>query len=245
MRRATSRPGARMPKTPHIRRSPARRRRPSRALGRGDERAVTLQLLCLRRRGSRPDQARRLASASSRPRFVTVCEREAVRVLPDERHELGALAAQQADAVAGLPAVWNARHVGDEPDAADDRGGRDRAPAGLVVERDVAGDDGDAELVGGPGDALDRLLELPRDLRLLGAAEVEAVGERERFAAGARDVQRRVENGARSRPRRDRARRGAARRARRRARAPSSRSTAASSPGRRTVREPTRWSYCS
>ena len=37
-------------------------------------------------------------------------------------------------------------HVADEPDAADDRRGRDRLPARLVVERHVPGDDRDAEL---------------------------------------------------------------------------------------------------
>ena len=40
----------------------------------------------------------------------------------------------------------------------------------------------------------DRLRELVRDLRLLGVAEVEAVGEPDRLAAGARDVARRAEH---------------------------------------------------
>ena len=37
-------------------------------------------------------------------------------------------------------------------------------------------------------DALDRTSELPADLGFLGIAEVEAIGERERLAAGAGDV---------------------------------------------------------
>jgi hypothetical protein len=65
-------------------------------------------------------------------------------------------------------------------------------PAGLVVERDVAGDDGDAELVRGSRDAVDRLRELPADLRSLGIAEVEAIGERERLAAGFHHLPRRL-----------------------------------------------------
>ena len=51
---------------------------------------------------------------------------------------------------------------------------------------------GDAERLGGGRDPLDRLGELPADLRLLGVAEVEAVGERERLPACARDVERRA-----------------------------------------------------
>src|SRR5205814_34370 len=60
----------------------------------------------------------------------------------------------------------------------------------LVVERDVAGDDGDAEGLGRTRDPLDRLTELPPDLGLLRVAEVEAIGESERLAAGTGDVQR-------------------------------------------------------
>src|SRR5437773_278401 len=78
--------------------------------------------------------------------------------------------------------------------AADDGGRRDRAPLRLVVERDVARDDRYAERVGRDRDRLDRLAELPRDLGLLGVAEVEAVGQRERRAAGTRDVAARVKD---------------------------------------------------
>ena len=70
----------------------------------------------------------------------------------------------------------------------------DRPAVGLVVERDVAGDDRDAERLAGSRHAFDRLRELPGDLRLLGVAEVEAVGDRERLAAGAGDVARSFED---------------------------------------------------
>ena len=49
-----------------------------------------------------------------------------------------------------------------------------------------------------PRDPLDRLGELPGDLGLLRVAEVEAVGEPERLAAGAGDVARRLEHGERA-----------------------------------------------
>ena len=57
---------------------------------------------------------------------------------------------------------------------------------------------GIAERLAGGGHALDRLGQLPGDLRLLGVAEVEAVGDRERLAAGAGDVARRLEHGQRA-----------------------------------------------
>ena len=86
--------------------------------------------------------------------------------------------------------------------------------------------------------------ELPGDLALLRVAEVEAVGEPERLAAGAGDVPRRLEHGGRAAgarvERADPA--GAVERDGEAAERGPSRSTAASSPGRRTVREPTRWS---
>ena len=52
---------------------------------------------------------------------------------------------------------------------------------------------------------LDRLGELPADLGLLGVAEVEAVGEAERLAAGAGDVARRLEDRGCAAGERDRA----------------------------------------
>ena len=101
----------------------------------------------------------------------------------------------EQDRVTLLPAARDAADVRDEADAADDRRRRDRAAVGVVVERHVPGDDRDAERLAGERHPLDRLGELPADLRLLRVAEVEAVGERERLAADARDVARRLENG--------------------------------------------------
>src|SRR5205823_1987693 len=66
--------------------------------------------------------------------------------------------------------------------------------ARLVVERDVPRDDRDAEREAGIADPLDPLRELPGDLGLLRVAVVEAVGDCERLAAGARDVARRLED---------------------------------------------------
>ena len=124
-----------------------------------------------------------------------VGEREQMRVAPHERDEAVPEPAQQDDAVAALPAVGDARDVAHEADAADDRRRRDRRAAGLVVERDVPRDDGDPERVGRLRDPFDRLRELPADLGLLGVAEVEAVGEGERLAAGAGDVERGFHHG--------------------------------------------------
>src|SRR4029453_467594 len=80
-------------------------------------------------------------------------------------------------------------------ETAADGGGRSRTRVGLVVERDVAGDDGNPERLGSFRYAVDRLRQLPADLGLLRVAEVEAVGERERLASGAGDVARRVPHG--------------------------------------------------
>ena len=106
--------------------------------------------------------------------------------------------AGEVDRVALAPCARHRAHVGDEADAADDRRGVDRAAVRLVVERDVARDDRDAERLARGRHALDRLGQLPGDLRLLGVAEVEAVGDRERLAAGAGDVARRLEHGQRA-----------------------------------------------
>ena len=100
----------------------------------------------------------------------------------------------QHDRVARLPGARNASNIGHEPDAAHDRRGMDRAAVGVVVERDVAGDDRQRERLARLRHALDRLGELPPDLGLLRVAEVEAVGEPERLAPGAGDVARCFEN---------------------------------------------------
>ena len=70
----------------------------------------------------------------------------------------------------------------------------DRAPVGLVVERDVARDDRDPQRLARFRHPLDRLDELPRDRALLRVAEVEAVGQADRLGAGAGDVPRRLEH---------------------------------------------------
>ncbi len=111
-------------------------------------------------------------------------EAEAIGVAPDEPDEPGALASKQEDAVAPPPAGGDPGDVGHEPDAADDRGGRDGPAAGLVIQRDVARDDRDLELGCGRRDPVDRTRELPGDLRAFGVAEVEAVGEGHRLPAG-------------------------------------------------------------
>ena len=89
-------------------------------------------------------------------------------------------------------------YVVDQADAADDRRRVDRPAVGLVVEGDVARDDGNAERLTGARHALDGLGELPGDLRLLRVSEVEAVGQRERAAAGTGDVARGLEDGERA-----------------------------------------------
>ena len=103
-----------------------------------------------------------------------------------------------------------------------------------------------AELLAGTGDALDRLHELPGDLRPLGVAEVQAVGEPEWLGAGAGDVRGALYTALGGAATGSRRRAG---RFRRRARSPTPSgrtSTAASaSSGRRTVRDCTSWSYCS
>ena len=145
-----------------------------------------------RRAGEEPDQ-RRLG--------VEVGPRRAPGDAAEEaRLELGAVErdrgvpGEQHD-VALLPPGGNLPHVLDRADAADDRSRVDRAPVGLVVERHVPGDDGDAERLAGERHALDRLGQLPGHVGLLGVAEVQAVRDRERRAAGAGDVARRLEHG--------------------------------------------------
>ncbi len=54
---------------------------------------------------------------------------------------------------------------------------------GLVVERDVARNDGEIQRAAGLGHALDALGELGHDLRPLGIAEIHAVGQRQRLRA--------------------------------------------------------------
>ena len=83
--------------------------------------------------------------------------------------------------------------VGQLADHADDRGRVDRSLLGLVVEGDVAADHRDPELPAGVRKPRDRPVELPGDVRLLGVAEVEAVGEAEGLGADAGEVLRALE----------------------------------------------------
>ena len=80
-------------------------------------------------------------------------------------------------------------------DQADDRRRVDRAAVGLVVERDVAADNRHAELLARIGKSPGRAVKLPGDRRLLGIAEVEAVGEAERLGPDAGEVLRALEHG--------------------------------------------------
>ena len=101
-----------------------------------------------------------------------------------EQHDREAVGVEVRDGVAV--------DVVEQADHRDRRRRVDRAAAGLVVERDVARDHRRAERLGRVAETADRLGQLPHDLRLLGIAEVQAVGERERPRAGARDVARRL-----------------------------------------------------
>ena len=83
----------------------------------------------------------------------------------------------------------------EQPDHADGRRRRDRAPLGLVVEAHVAADHRHAQRDTRVADAAHRLGELPHHLGLLGIAEVEAVGDAERLGAGADDVARAFDHG--------------------------------------------------
>ena len=123
-----------------------------------------------------------------------VYERERRRVAPEPADQLDLVALRQPDAVAWPPATRDLADVGHEADAPHDRRRRNRPPVGLVVERDVARDDRNPQRLCRLRDGLDRLRQFPADLRLLGVAEVEAVGQRERLAAGAGDVARRAEH---------------------------------------------------
>ncbi len=74
----------------------------------------------------------------------------------------------------------------------------DRAAVRLVVERDVPGYDGRTDRPACGSDSVDRLGELPTDLRLLGVAEVETVREADRLTADTRDISCRLEHGERA-----------------------------------------------
>ena len=81
-----------------------------------------------------------------------------------------------------------ARDVVDHAEHRDHRRRQDRGLAGLVVEADVAAGDRDAELDAAVLEPAAGLGELPHHARVLGRAEVEAVGDRQRPGAAGRDV---------------------------------------------------------
>src|SRR5271163_1821568 len=69
----------------------------------------------------------------------------------------------------------DAVYVIENAENTDDWRGIDRFAEGFVVEADVAAGDGRAEFVAGDGEAVDGFAELPHDLRLFWAPEIEAV----------------------------------------------------------------------
>ena len=181
-------------------------------------------------------------------------ERQHRGSLPDEADECGLgreveLSGSRGDEddVAAPPRARNEAHVGDEPDAADDRRRRDRASVGVVVERDVAGNDRDAERLRrlrrcprSPARAPSRssgfsgLPKLRQSVSASGSPPAQATLRAAPSTAStpARNGSRSPGGGPAARPTSPRS-------------DGRSRRTAASSPGRRTVREPTSWSYCS
>ncbi len=90
--------------------------------------------------------------------------------------------ADQQDRLAGAleGEAHRAGGVVDQADAADRRRRQDAAAIGLVVERDIAGDDGVVEREAGLAHAFDAAGELAHDLRPLGIAEIHVVGDGER-----------------------------------------------------------------
>ena len=240
-RRASSR-APRPPAMQHSARPPPGRRRRRRAPSRArPARTASRSAASARACSSRSTAA---APAASRPRSFSSSE-------PASAGANGPTSAIASPSARAKPIRGTRAGSGSLPTMPDDRGRVDRALGALVVERDVAAHDRHAQRQAGVAQALDRALELPGDVRLLGVAEVEAVGQAERLGAHAGEVARALEH------RLGGARVGVAGHApavavdrdRDRARVPPSR-PASGRPrrplaGRRTVREPTSESYCS
>ena len=116
--------------------------------------------------------------------------------------ELGARGAQQVDGLAGSGPAGR-RGVGDVVEHAQHADHRGRVDGGVdearlaraVVERDVAAGDRDLEHLARVGQAADGLDQLPHRVGVLGAAEVEAVGDGQRAGARRRDVAVRLRQG--------------------------------------------------
>ena len=103
-------------------------------------------------------------------------------------HDAGAPTRMIASSSAAKPmrAIFDQSPI--KPDAADGRRRQNALAVGLVVERDIAGDDREIERPAGFADALDRLHQLAHDLRAFRIAEIEIVGRRQRLGAGRREV---------------------------------------------------------
>src|SRR3546814_20935401 len=82
----------------------------------------------------------------------------------------------------------DAVEVVDETDAADHRSRQDGLAVGLVVERHVAGDDRIGERLAGRLHAVNAADALAHDLRALGIAEIQVVGDREWAGAAGGEV---------------------------------------------------------
>src|SRR5919198_720734 len=113
----------------------------------------------------------------------------------------GAVAGDEDDVARGPEAGAECEGgVVEHADDADDRGRVDRPAMVLVVERDVARDDREAERLARERHALDRLGQLVADLRRLRVPEVEAVRDRGGTGARAGDVAGRLADGAPAAP---------------------------------------------
>ena len=157
--RPRRRPGSARPRTGRARPRPVRRatRRsaPRRATSRGPGRPAAA-----RRRGGR-----RSTCAQIEPSNSSRVSPSRISVSPGSVPKAG------RDAAA---------HVVDDAEHADHRGGQDRRGTGLVVEADVAAGDRNAQRRTAIRETADGLRELPHHAGVLGRAEVEAVGDRDR-----------------------------------------------------------------
>ncbi|OIQ79797.1 hypothetical protein GALL_384550 [mine drainage metagenome] len=123
-------------------------------------------------------------------------------VRPRRAVQLSACGAEQVDRQSrdGPARRCRAGDVVDHAEDPDDRRRMDRGVdlprlAGAVVQRDVPAGDRDAEGLAGVRETLDGLHELPHRVRVLGRAEVQAVGDRERARARGGDVAVRLGEG--------------------------------------------------
>ena len=78
--------------------------------------------------------------------------------------------------------------IGDEANAGNRRSRQDTDTIGLVVERDIARNDGEFEETAGFADAFESANELAHGLRLFRIAEIEVVGHGQRLGAGGGQV---------------------------------------------------------